>query len=126
MKKLITMFLIFALTLFVVKGVSAGNVKGETEDPYYKQQLGLIKYLGTPSGYHFWFTLTASIPYNSNYDVGHTYHNIYKFNVKDTSYWCPRQTTVPDRKPYNIVAEPGTKAWYKIYDLTTGTYVCGG
>jgi len=116
--------LVFAclLLLTVSSPVQAETVSGEAED-LNALWLGTIKYLGNPAGYHFWFTPTET---RGNYIEGHTYHNVYKFNEKDTTEgeWCG-PTTVPNREPYNLVATPGTKAYYKIYDVTMDAYVCG-
>ncbi len=114
--------LVFAclLLLTVSSPVQAKTVSGEANDPN-ALWLGTIKYLGNPAGYHFWFTPTETRAW---YTIGHTYHNVYKFDLKDTTEWCG-PATVPDREPYNLVATPGTQVYYKIYDVTMDAYVCG-
>ena len=115
------LFLSIALALFAgVGSAGADTVKGFAEDPNFPV-LGSVKYLGTPQGYHFWFTPTQDI---GLHDAGHSYHGVYRFDVEDSSDWCG-PTTVPNRAPYNLVAAPGQLAWYKTFDTTTGEVVCG-
>ena len=115
--------LVFAclLLLTVSSPVQAKTFSGEAKDPN-ALWLGTIKYLGNPAGYHFWFT---PIETRGRYIEGHTYHNVYKFDLKDTTEWCGSSTIVPDREPYNLVATPGIEVYYKIYDVTMDAYVCG-
>ena len=105
MKKL--MLSLFFVVLFAVFAVPAfaKTERGEATDPN-ATWLGIIKYLGNSAGYHFWFTPTET---HGNYTAGHTYHNIYKFELEDASDWCPSQATVPNRAPYNLVASPGKR-----------------
>jgi len=121
MKKKLFIGMLFSaiLLVMVVTSVFAGGtVRGEDYDQG-ALSLGEIKYLGNPTGYHFWFTPTANI---SVYEEGHSYHNVYKFKAGDPSEWC--QATIPNRAPYNLVGAPGTLVYYKIWDTTTDTLVC--
>lgn len=117
MKKIaITVFLVLACTLAFAIPAFAGNgnngaVVGEAEDPNYPQ-LGVIRYVGNHAGYHFWFTVSEDL---GPYEAGKSYHNVYKFEVKNPNKWMG-PTTVPNRAPYNIVATPGQTAYYKIIE----------
>ncbi len=122
MKKfLIGLVFVCLLLLTVSSPAQAKTVSGEASDSN-ALWLGTVKYLGNPAGYHFWFTPTET---RGCYIEGHTYHNVYKFDLKDTTEWCGSSATVPDRGPYNLVATPGTEVYYKIYDVTMDAYVCG-
>jgi len=120
MKKLAVLFAGFAL-LISVSTVLAGNgaVQGEAGDLSYPG-LGIIRYLGNKPGYHFWFTPKENI---GPYVAGHSYHNVYKLEVGDTSEWCG-PVNIPNRAPYNLVGHTGKTAYYKIWDKTTDTLVC--
>ena len=122
MKKKLFISMLFSaiLLVLVVSSVFAGGTfRGEASDPSYPQ-LGPIKYLGNPAGYHFWFTANDDL---GRYLAGHSYHNVYKIEVGDTSEWCG-PVNVPNRPPYNQVGFTGEYAYYKIWDVTTDTLVC--
>jgi hypothetical protein len=113
------------LMVLVVGTVSAGGggaYRGEAEDPVYPQ-LGMIKYLATPAGYHFWFTVNANV---SVYVADHSYHNVYQVRVGDPSEWCGPIPVggSPPRPPYNQVGHEGESVYYKIFDITTDTQIC--
>lgn len=97
-----------------------GVVRGVSQDAN-ATWLGDIEYLFNPAGYHFWLTPTATASY---YTAGHSYHNIYKYNVEDTTSWCG-PVHIPDRKPYNAAGTDGQNAYFKIWDVTTETWACG-
>ncbi|MFC2162298.1 hypothetical protein ACFLRF_01335 [Candidatus Altiarchaeota archaeon] len=120
MKKTIffgTILVLMALTTLSV--AKNGAVKGVAADPNYPQ-LGDITYLANKPGYHFWFTMEADL---GRYEAGHSYHNVYKFDVKDTSEWCG-PVTIPNRAPYNLVGPVGASVYYKIWDVTEDVMVC--
>lgn len=109
------------LMLLLVGTASAGGggaYRGEAEDPLYPQ-LGMISYLATPAGYHFWFTVTDDL---GRYEAGHSYHNVYQATVDDAGEWC--RCYVPNRPPYNEVGFTGQYMYYKIFDTTTDTQIC--
>ena len=58
------------------------------------------------------------------YDAGDSYHNIYKYKLKNTSDWCG-PVLVADRLPYNAGGTAGQMAYYKIWNVTDGVWVCG-
>ena len=122
MKKLIMIGLITVLVLAAIPAVAVaggnGAYKGEAADPDYPQ-LGTIKYLANKPGYHFWFTVNADL---GPYVAGHSYHNVYKFEVGDPGEWAD-PVTIPDREPYNLVGPVGAQVYYKIFDTTTDTQV---
>ncbi len=126
MKKriLIALVLVLALaaTASVVWAGGGGAYRGEAEDPLYPQ-LGMISYLATPAGYHFWFTVTANL---GPYTAGHSYHNVYQVTVGDPSEWCGPIPVGgnPNRAPYNLVGHAGESVYYKIFDTTTETQIC--
>lgn len=101
-------------------GNGGGVERGVAEDPSFPQ-LGEITYLFNKPGYHFWFTPTADV---SVYTEGHTYHNVYKYDVEDPSEWCG-PVGIPNRLPYNAGGTAGDTAYYKIWDVTAETWVCG-
>ncbi|OGK11365.1 hypothetical protein A2954_03250 [Candidatus Roizmanbacteria bacterium RIFCSPLOWO2_01_FULL_37_12] len=124
MKKIINFLTFLTLVLVFTVAVSAKSenaaFKGSAVDPNFGA-LGEIKYVGNTQGYHFWFTVSSNLgPYVS----GHSYHNVYKFDLEDTSDWCG-PAIVPNREPYNLIAEVGTNVWFKIFDVTANAYVCG-
>lgn len=100
---------------------SADTIHGTAIDQN-AQGLGEITYVFNPSGYQFWFTATADV--GTNYVAGHSYHNVYKYDVNDPTDWCG-PVTIPDRPPYNAAGTDGRTAYYKIWDVTTETAVCG-
>ncbi len=102
-------------------GHNNGAVQGTATDDNFGQE---VDYLFNKAGYHFWFTATgwASSGY---YELGDSYHNIYKYSVDDPWNWCDT-TTIPDREPYNAGDTAGQTAYYKIWNVTTETWVCGG
>lgn len=99
---------------------STGTVQGSAEDPD-NPGLGVIDYLFNNSGYHFWFTPTEDI---GPYTAGHSYHNVYKYDLADPSDWCG-PVNIPDRLPYNAGGTAGDTAYYKIWDVTAEIWVCG-
>ncbi|MFC1625240.1 hypothetical protein ACFL15_02615 [Patescibacteria group bacterium] len=126
MKKLALFIAVIAVFLSASSVLAKSDnaaFRGEAEDPKYPQ-LGVISYLSNNSGYHFWFTVTDDL---GLYTAGHSYHNIYKVDLNDTTGWCGPNTVGgnPERAPYNLVGHTGETVWYKIYDVTTDTYVCG-
>ncbi len=125
MKK-ITILCLVALLLTVAVSMPAaaggnGAYRGEAVDSLYPQ-LGVIKYLSTPAGYHFWFTPTANL---GMYVAGHSYHNVYQVTVDDPSEWAGPIPVggSPPRPPYNLVGHEGEYVYYKIIDTTTDTQV---
>ena len=98
-----------------------GTVHGTAQDPSFSQ-LGEIKYLFNKAGYHFWFSPTANL---RPYVAGNEYHNVYKYEVDDPENWCPEPTIIPNRLPYNAGGTDGQSAYYKIWNVTTETWVCG-
>jgi hypothetical protein len=126
MRKVILVALGLALLMvLLVATVSAGGggaYRGEATDPLY-QQLGTIKYLATPAGYHFWFTPSADVAW---YEAGHSYHNVYQVRVDDPTEWCGPIPVggSPPREPYNLVGHEGESVYYKIFDTTTDTQIC--
>ena len=119
-KKISISILISAILLVMVASTvfAGGNFRGEDVDSE-APALGVIKYLGNPAGYHFWFTANADL---GPYLAGHSYHNVYKIKEGDKSEWCG-PVNIPDRPPYNEVGHTGS-AFYKIWDTTTDTLVC--
>jgi len=113
--------MLIGLTSAVAYAGGNGALKGTAYDPNCPE-LGEITYLGNHAGYHFWFTVTADV---GPYVEGHSYHNIYKFQVDDPENW-QEFTTNADRPPYNLVVEPGTTLYYKVWDVTAETWVIGG
>jgi hypothetical protein len=101
-------------------GGNNGAIHGSDYDPSYPG-LGEIEYLFNKPGYHFWFTPTENI---GPYTAGHSYHNVYKYDVKDASDWCG-PVNIPPRPPYNAGGTDGGTAYYKIWDVTAETWVCG-
>lgn len=97
-----------------------GTVRGVAADPN-APILGDVEYLFNKAGFHLWFTATATA---GNYMDGHSYHNVYKYSVDDPANWCGT-TTVQDRLPYNAGGTAGQIAYYKIWDVTTESWVCG-
>ncbi len=126
MKKILfSVLLVLVLVLVMVSPVMAappegkGASRGEAVDPNYSE-LGMIKYLGNPAGYHFWFTMSADL---AHYEMGHSYHNVYQLTVDDPDEWSG-VAIIPDREPYNLVGHPvGTQVYYKIFDTATGTQI---
>lgn len=106
--------LLFALPVFAQNLMGTGTDANAT-------WLGDIKYLFNPSGYQFWFTPTESHGY---YTAGHSYHNVYKYDLEDSTDWCG-PVTIPNREPYNEGGTAGMTAYYKIWDVTAGVYACG-
>ena len=98
-----------------------GASRGEAMDDL-NPELGLIKWLSTPAGYHFWFTPTANL---GPYVAGHSYHNVYQLTVDDPSEWAGPISVGgnPPRPPYNQVGHAGKSVYYKIFDTTTDTQV---
>ena len=122
MKKLIVLTLVGGVFLLMsATTVLAKNevFKGGAEDPYHPE-LGSIRYVGTKTGYHFWFTPTEDIYL---YTANHSYHNIYKIEVENPSEWCGK-AYIPNRTPYNLVGHTGKTTYFKVWDVTTGTSVC--
>jgi hypothetical protein len=120
MKKLV--FLATLIVFFLFAGmVSAKTNQGSALDPK-ALWAGEIKYLFNPSGYHFWFTPLES---GGPYTEGHSYHNVYKYELENTANWCG-PVNIPNRAPYNIGGTAGGTAYYKIYDITMDMYACGG
>lgn len=97
-----------------------GTVRGTAPDAS-APILGDVEYLFNPAGYHFWFTATAT---NDTYVAGHSYHNIYKYDVEDATDWCG-PVNIPHRAPYNAGGTDGGTAYYKIWNVTTASWVCG-
>ena len=120
-KKISISILISAILLVMVASTvfAGGNFRGEDVDSE-APALGVIKYLGNPAGYHFWFTANADL---GPYLAGHSYHNVYKIKPKDLSEWCG-PALVPNREPYSEVGFTGESVYYKIWDTTTDTLVC--
>ena len=98
-----------------------GAVQGSSVDGN-APALGEVTYLFNKAGYHFWFTVSADLGPDTE---GHSYHNIYKYDVGNPSEWCPTTTVVPDRLPYNAGDTVGETVYYKIWDVTAETWVCG-
>ena len=119
-KKILLTLFVLSLTFVFVGFAHAKNPKGYAPEENYPE-FGEIKYLGNPSGYHFWFTMEEDLGW---YEEGHSYHNVYKFKPKNEPEWCG-PVTIPDREPYNLVGPVGAEVWYKIYDVTMDEYVCG-
>lgn len=119
-RKLIFILALVSILVLVFAGTAlAKTYRGWAEDPHHPG-LGMIKYLGNPAGYHFWFTPTKNI---GHYIAGHSYHNIYKISVEDPSEWCG-PVNIPDRPPYNQVGHTGKNAYYKIWDITAEMWIC--
>ena len=99
-----------------------GAYRGEAADPNYPD-LGTIKYLATPAGYHFWFTVSANL---GPYEAGHSYHNVYQVTVDEPWEWCGPIPVggSPERAPYNLVGHEGESVYYKIFDTSTDTQIC--
>jgi hypothetical protein len=114
---LVGLGLILALA---VPALAGGAIKGTAADPI-APQLGDIDYLFNGPGYHFWFTATADL---GPYDAGDSYHNVYKYSLKDPTDWCG-PVDIPDRPPYNAGGTVGQTAYYKIWNVTDGVWVCG-
>lgn len=108
------------LAMSIPAGAGNGTIKGSDTDPG-APWLGEIDYLFNKAGYHFWFTPTSSGGY---YTAGHSYHNVYKYDVGDTTDWCG-PVNIPNRPPYNAADTDGGTAYFKIWDVTTETWVCG-
>jgi len=123
MKKIAILCLVALLfTVAVSMPVAAdgkGAIRGKCDDSN-AQWLGEITYLANRSGGHLWFTPTTD---GGPYIAGHSYHNVYKLKVGDPSEWCI-VPSVPNRMPYNIIAQAGKPVYYKIFDTTTDTQVC--
>lgn len=120
-RRTILIGILMATTLVLVAptALAGGAVRGSAEDPNYCQS-GEIEYLGTPAGYHFWFTPVADY---AVYEEGHSYHNVYQYSVDNPGEWCG-PVNIPDRPPYNLAADPSKTAYYKIFDTTTDTQIC--
>jgi len=121
---LFALVLVVSLGLVMATPVAAdgnGAYRGEAADSLYPA-LGVIKYLSNPSGYHFWFTVSANL---GPYQAGHSYHNVYKVKVDDPSEWAGPIAVGgnPPRAPYNQVGHTGEWVYYKIFDTTTDTQV---
>jgi hypothetical protein len=108
-----------AVVLLTAAPVSAGTIRGSDFDPNVPA-LGEMRFLFNQAGLHFWFTPTANV---GPYTAGHSYHNVYKYEVGDTSEWCG-PVVLPDRAPYNAGGTAGQQAYYKIWDVTADTLVC--
>jgi len=122
---LLSLLVVLTLTTPVLAGDKGkGAYRGEAADPLY-WQLGTIKYLSNPSGYHFWFTAVGNL---GIYEKGHSYHNVYKLadKVDDPGEWAG-PGKVPEagtgRPPYNLVGHEGKSVYWRIYDTTTGTQI---
>lgn len=119
---LIGVVIVVALVVVVPVALAGGAYRGSAWDAN-NPELGLIEYLATPAGYHFWFTPTADV--GQYYEADHSYHNIYQLTVDDPAEWCGTVIVgAGDREPYNLVGHQGETAYYKIYDTTTDTLVC--
>ena len=121
----ISMVLALLIAIPVMAGGNGnGAFRGEAADPDWPS-LGEIEYLSNKSGYHFWFTVdgtAGAIP--GIYEDGHSYHNVYKTILKDTSDWAgPITVGSGGRPPYTSVGHQGEQAYYKIFDTTTDTQV---
>lgn len=133
MKRSITLLsLVAVLALAAIAPAAAGNgnapghaaseatVRGAAGDPQVPN-LGQIDYLFNKSGYHFWFTATGNV---GSYVAGDSYHNVYKYSVEDPENWCG-PVNIPNRAPYNAGGTAGQSAYYKIWNVTTESWVCG-
>lgn len=139
------MTLVIALTLSV-RGTAIAGGKGNAPDHAgtnedsgvikdYQSRLGVLDYLGNNSGFHLWFTVEEGtlLANNSNYEIGDSYHNIYKWadqigEVDPTEWYGP--INIPNREPYNLQGgfgdgQTSREAYYKIWNVTTETWVLG-
>lgn len=123
MKVLNTLFMGLVMLILAVSVTQAKSdnaaLRGKAFDPN-NTWLGEVTYLFNKPGYHFWFTPTAN---GGPYTAGHSYHNVYKYEVENPGEWCG-PTTIPDRLPYNAGATAGETAYYKIWDITDNKVVC--
>jgi hypothetical protein len=116
----LTLGLLLAVSVPAMAGSGNGAIRGSAADAN-APALGEIDYLFNNSGYQFWFTAESDL---GPYTAGHSYHNVYKYDVGDTSDWCG-PVNIPNRLPYNAADTDGGTAYYKIWDKTTETWVCG-
>ena len=135
--------LILALALVVVAAFPAvannGNARGH-ENPNgavrvddFDSRLGTITFLGNSAGFHLWFTVEAGdlLAGNPNYATGDSYHNVYKWadrlEMVNPTEWCGGAAiSIPDVEPYNLGGMDGSRAaYYKIWNVTTESWVCG-
>jgi hypothetical protein len=126
MKKiLIAVLLVAVFSLAFAAPVFAGGNGAIVGEYDTGGPLGVISYVGNPAGYHLWFTcntdVTTTLTDGSSftYEAGHSYHNIYKFKVKDTDKWGYHDpANPPANAPYNIVNPDGDPVYLKIIDIT--------
>jgi hypothetical protein len=115
--------LAFALSLGLVAALAvpafAGTLRGTDDtNPYY----GPAKYLFNDPGFHLWFTAQQDL--TDVYVAGEDYHNIYKYSVDDPENWC-YVPAIPDQAPWNIGGHDGDDVYYKIWNVTTESWICG-
>jgi len=124
----ISLFAVLALAFalgasfaLAVQPEEVGNIEGSGQDDRFRA-LGEIRYSFNPEGYDFWFTPTQDI---AAYVAGHSYHNMYRYEVEEgDDSWCG-PVFVPDRMPYNAGGTVEEEVYYKILDETAETYICG-
>ena len=131
MKKLFVVLGVMILMSTLIVGFAAPVAAADNKafrttgtDPLYPQ-FGTFDVLVNSQGAQFWWTMNADIP-GTYLIAGHSYHEVWKFNVNNKSGEWAELTLVKgspsDRSPYNI---PGfySTIFYKTFDTTLGIQV---